>query len=241
VGRRVSSRLEEKERRRKERLEQEQARARAAERRKRVQLAFGGVLTMGAVAAIAFVVLGMGGGAAGEDGEPTNAGDIPSNVKLPDQQISDMEDAAKAAGCTLANPPFEGANHAEKDFKPSDYKTNPPTSGDHTPAVYQDGTYAAGDTPNLGMTVHPLEHGRIEIQYKPGTPKATVAELEALLAENDDGYHMLLFQNATGMKAQVAATAWTHSLTCPAMNDKVFDAMRTFRSRYIDKGPERVP
>jgi hypothetical protein len=42
------------------------------------------------------------------------------------------------------------------------------------------------------------------------------------------------------MTAQVAATAWTHLLTCPKMNDKVFDAMRTFRARYIDKGPERV-
>ena len=43
------------------------------------------------------------------------------------------------------------------------------------------------------------------------------------------------------MDAPVAATAWTHSLTCPAMNDKVFDAIRTFRARYIDKGPENVP
>jgi hypothetical protein len=25
------------------------------------------------------------------------------------------------------------------------------------------------------------------------------------------------------------------------MNDKVFDAIRTFRARYIDKGPETVP
>ena len=235
----MSSRQEEKERRRRERLEQEQAQARAAERRKRVQLAFGALLAVGAIAAVTFVLLGTGGGASGDEGKPAKA--TPSNVKLPVQRTSDVNDAAKAAGCTLANPPVEGANHAEKDFKPSDYKTNPPTSGDHTPNWYEDGIYAAGDTPSLGMTVHPLEHGRIEIQYKPGTPKATVAQLEALLAENDDGYHMLLFENATGMKAQVAATAWTHSLTCPAMNDKVFDAMRTFRARYIDKGPERVP
>jgi hypothetical protein len=43
------------------------------------------------------------------------------------------------------------------------------------------------------------------------------------------------------MKPAVAATAWTHSLACPRMNDKVFDAIRTFRSRYTDKGPENVP
>ena len=50
--------------------------------------------------------------------------------------------------------------------------------------------------------MHPLEHGRIEVQYKPGTPKATVTQLEALLAEQQDGYHMLLFQNTTGCSAK---------------------------------------
>ena len=91
------------------------------------------------------------------------------------------------------------------------------------------------------MLVHTLEHGRIDVQYKPGTPAETVAQLEALLAEQTEGYHMLLFENTTGMDAQVAATAWGHSLTCPTMNDKVFDAIRTFRAEYIDKGPENVP
>ena len=79
------------------------------------------------------------------------------------------------------------------------------------------------------------------MQYKPGTPPETVEQLEALLAEQSDGYHMMLFENTTNMDAQIAATAWTHSLTCPTMNDEVFDALRTFRARYIDKGPENVP
>jgi hypothetical protein len=162
-------------------------------------------------------------------------------VTLPEQQIGDMGDAAQAAGCTLANPPIEGNTHETKNFKASDYKTNPPTSGNHNPDWYQDGVYEPGSTPRLGMLVHPLEHGRIEVQYKPGTPKGTVDELEALLAEQNDGYHMMLFQNTTGMSAQVAATAWGHSLTCPQMNDKVFDAIRTFRNEYIDQGPEDVP
>jgi hypothetical protein len=234
----VSSRQEEKERRRRERLEREQAEARAAARRKRMQLAFGVVLGLAVIAGIVVaVVVGTGGGG---NGNPKQASNAAAKVKLPTQQVSDIKQAAKAAGCTLANPPFEGATHEQKAFKPSDYKTNPPTSGNHTPDWYQDGIYAPGDVPSLGKLVHPLEHGRIEVQYKPGTPKAAVDQLEALLAENDGGYHMLLFQNTTGMQAQVAATAWTHSLACPQMNNKVFDAIRTFRTRYIDKGPERV-
>ena len=231
----MAHRQEEKERRRRERLEREQAEARRAARRKRMQLAFGALLGLAVIAGVVVAVLVLGGG----EGKPKQAST--SNVKLPAQQVSDIKQAAKAAGCTLTNPAFEGADHEQKKFKPSDYKTNPPTSGNHTPDWYEDGVYAPGDTPDLGKTVHPLEHGRIEIQYKPGTPQATVDQLEALLQESEDGYHMLLFENATGMKAQVAATAWTHSLTCPKMNDKVFDAIRTFRARYIDKGPETVP
>ncbi len=235
----MSSRQEEKERRRQERLAQEQAEARAAGRRKRLQLAFGGVLALALVAGIvAAIVISTSGSSSADPSKPTANG----AAKLPVQQTSDINGAAKAAGCKLTNPAFEGATHEpNKAFKASDYKTNPPTSGNHTPDWYEDGTYAPGDTPALGKLVHPLEHGRIEVQYKPGTTKQTVAQLEALLAENDSGYHMLLFQNTTGMKAQVAATAWTHSLTCGTMNDKVFDAIRTFRARYIDKGPETVP
>jgi hypothetical protein len=236
----VSSRQEEKERRRKERQEREQAEAKRAARRKRMQLAFGGLLAVAAIAGIVVAVLIGTGDDNGGDG-PAKASDTTSAAKLPEQATSDIKAAAKAAGCTLNNPAYEGANHEEKSFKASDYKTNPPTSGNHTPDWYEDGIYAPGDTPELGKLVHPLEHGRIEVQYTKGTDGETVSRLEALLAEEEDGYHMLLFENTTGMEAAVAATAWTHSLTCPEMNDKVFDAIRTFRARYIDKGPERVP
>jgi Protein of unknown function (DUF3105) len=185
---------------------------------------------------------GLGGGssAGGEDGDGPRTPEQ-SDVQLPVQQTADMQQAAKAAGCTLANPEIEGATHVDKEFQPSDYKTNPPTSGDHFAEWYEDGIYEPGSVPNLGMLVHTLEHGRIDVQYKPGTPSEVVAQLEALLAEQSQGYHMLLFENTTGMDAQVAATAWGHSVTCPEMNDKVFDALRTFRARWIDKGPEQVP
>jgi LmbE family N-acetylglucosaminyl deacetylase len=235
----VSSRQQEKERRRQERLEREQAEAKRAARRKRMQLAFGGLLAVAAIAGVAVAIIISTGGDDGGDG-PAKASDSTA-AKLPQQATSDIKEAAKAAGCTLNNPAYEGANHEQKDFQASDYKTNPPTSGNHTPDWYEDGIYAPGDTPELGKLVHPLEHGRIEVQYKAGTDAETVGKLEALLAEEQDGYHMLLFENTTGMESAVAATAWTHSLTCPEMNDKVFDAIRTFRARYIDKGPERVP
>jgi hypothetical protein len=239
----VASRQEQKEARRRERLERERKEAAAAAQRKRLQLGGGVLLGLAALAAIVLaVVVGLGGDDSDSGAQAPDASEQAA-AQLPPQETTDMQAAAKAAGCRLANPQFEGATHEDKDFTAADYKTNPPTSGNHTPDYYDDGVYEPDTTPSLGMLVHTLEHGRIDIQYKPGTPADTVAQLEALIAseEMNGGYHLLLYQNTTGMEAAVAATAWTHSLTCPRMNDKVFDAIRTFRARYIDKGPETVP
>jgi hypothetical protein len=235
----VASRQEQKEARRQERLERERKEAAAAARRRRVQLAGGALLGLAVIAGVVIaIVVGLGGGDdSGQAAQPSEQ----AAAQLPPPEISDYEEAAEAAGCTLANPEFEGANHDEKDFAPSDYETNPPTSGSHNPDWYDDGVYEPGTVPELGKLVHTLEHGRINIQYKEGTPAATVAKLEALVAEQNDGYHLLLYENTTGMEPAVAATAWTHSLSCPEMNDEVFDAIRTFRARYIDQGPETVP
>lgn len=235
----MSSRQEEKERRRQEREAREQAEKASAARRKRLQLVFGAllaVLILGAGVALGASLIGGGG-----DGNAKVAKVAKGGADIPAQKQSDLKKAAAAAGCTVVDAPNEGATHEDKAFKPSDYKTNPPTSGNHTPKWYEDGVYAAGDTPNLGMTVHPLEHGRIEVQYKPGTPATVVAQLETLVAQSDGGYHMLLFQNATGMPFQVAASAWDNYIGCPTMNPQVFDALRAFRAAHIDKGPEVVP
>ncbi|MDA0161907.1 DUF3105 domain-containing protein [Solirubrobacter ginsenosidimutans] len=234
----MSSRQEEKERRKRERQEREAAEQAGAARRKRMQLVFGGVLGSVAVIAVVLVLVFVVGNSSSDD----PAASVPKgSAAIPAQQISDIKKAAAAAGCTLKDAPNEGAGHIEKEFKPSDYKQNPPTSGNHFPEWYQDGIYNPGDTPELGKLVHTLEHGRIDVQYAPGTPATTVAQLETFFKENEDGYHMLLFQNGTKMPFAVAATAWDHQLGCKTMNPKVFDALRTFRETYIDKGPEVVP
>jgi hypothetical protein len=235
----VSSRQEEKQRRREERLAREQAEKAKAARRKRAQIALGGGIGLAAIAAIVvFAFAGIGGDDAGDEREA--AAPEAADVRLPEQQIGELEPAAEEAGCELSNPRIEGRSHEDRDFTPSDYQTNPPTSGVHFPQWSEDGVYETGNTPPLGMLVHTLEHGRINVQYKPGTPAETVAQLEALVAEQNDGYHMLLYENATGMEPQIAATAWGHSLTCPRMNDQVFDAIRTFTREYLDQGPEDV-
>ncbi len=232
----MSSRQEEKERRKREREEREAAERAKASRGKRLQIVFGALLVVVLLGGGTALALTLGGGS------DSSTSDVPAgSAKIPAQQEGDLKKAAAAAGCKLVDAPNEGAGHEEKTFKPSDYKQNPPTSGAHFPEWYQDGIYGPGDTPELGKAVHTLEHGRIDIQYKPGTPATTVAQLETLYNEMDGGHHLLLFQNDTKMPFAVAATAWDHQLGCPTMNPKVFDAIRAFRTEYIDKGPEIVP
>ena len=206
------------------------------------------VLAVFAVGLLAFALVG------GEDRPPqlkaqptTPAGNPPPAVTATatatarPARNTPLQQASAAAGCTLENPPNEGAEHVPRETTAADYGSNPPTSGVHAPEWAPDRVYRPSETPGLGFLVHTLEHGRINVQYQDGTSDADVAELTTFVNSKDDGYHMLLYQNATGMEYAVAATAWDHLLGCPALNDKVLAALDAFRTAYIDKGPELVP
>jgi len=164
-----------------------------------------------------------------------------SEVTLPARKIENLEEAAKAAGCTLKTYPIEGATHVTTAVK---YKTNPPTSGNHNPTPAEDGVYDPGNTPEKEHYVHSLEHGRIQFQYAKGSPQQTINTLVALYNEpinGSPGYHAMVFENNTEMPAKVAAVAWGQLLTCDQLDDAAIDAFRAFRERYTDKGPEFIP
>jgi uncharacterized protein YpmB len=232
----MSSRQEEKEQRRREREEAEQAAARSQSRKARLQLGIGALV---AIAAIVVAVLLF---SKKDDSSSAKSATDAASVALPAPKETDLKTAAKTAGCTVKTYPAEGRDHTTGKVV---YKTNPPTSGNHNPTAAQDGLYDPGNQPDIGMTVHSLEHGRIDIQYRKGTPAKTVSALESLGSEKlgfgTPGYHVLVFENQTNMKAAVAATAWTQSLTCPTMTPGVYDAVRDFRTAYTDKGPELIP
>jgi Protein of unknown function (DUF3105) len=234
----MASRAEEKERRRQERLALEQSEAKAAARTRRLQLAGGAVLAVAAVVAVVVAVASGGGSSSGSGPSPSDSGS--SSVKLPVRKQTNLAAAAKAAGCVVKSFPLEGREHTTAKVH---YRTNPPTSGNHNPDPAEDGFYPNGAPPKE-RNVHALEHGRIEIQWKPGTPKNVVDTLEAIFNEplkGKAGYHQLLYENNTGMPFQVAAASWQHYLGCPAWNDKVIDAIRDYRETYVDKGPEFIP
>lgn len=236
----MSSRQEEKARLRAEREAKEQAAARAQSRKDRLRLVLGAVVALAAIVVAVLVF------SSREDDGGTNASSPggAADVKLPPFETRDLTAAAKAADCTVKTSPAEGRDH-ESDPAKWVYKTNPPTSGTHDPVAAEDGLYEVGNAPTKGATVHALEHGRIDIQYKKGSPKAVIDQLETVGSEKlsfgTEGYHVLVFENNTEMEPAVAATAWTQSLTCPTMNDSVYDAVRAFRTEYTDKGPELIP
>ena len=221
----MAHRAEEKERRRQERIAQEEAARKAAARKRTLQVGGGVVLGLAVIAVVAIVALAGGGGSKDKS----------------TASVSKLTTDAKAAGCTFSQFKSEGRNHTASKVT---YKTNPPTSGNHNPTPAQDGIYRAGNSPPKENFVHSLEHGRIEFQYKPGTPAADVARLRRLAEEpfnGNAGYHILMFENTTKMPDQFAATAWTKSISCPTLSTQAIGAMREFRQAFTDKGPEFIP
>jgi uncharacterized protein DUF3105 len=161
-----------------------------------------------------------------------SAGDAPGPPSK--QALEQLRNAAAAARCSVASFPSEGRAHTAGKVT---YRTNPPTSGPHNPAPAPDKAYEVA--PPKENYVHSLEHGRIELQYRPGAPAAVRDALRRVYGEFT--HHMLLFPNNTGMDYEVAATAWKHRLGCPHFNPRVPEALRRFRDAYRDRGPERVP
>ena len=251
----MASRKEEKERLRQQRLAAE----RAAASRGRTRL-IAGYVVAGALAAAVLAglvaVIASGGSDEGIDAcgeahiensggtfrglEPDcREGTTPPTIKFADLQIS----AAKA-GCELKlDLPLEGRTHVPNS-EPVQYKTVPPTSGNHNPVPIDDGAYITPitDNPdqrtNIRSAVHALEHGRVEIQYKPSLPQNQQLALKGVFDEDPSG--MLLFPNPD-MPYDVGITSWQNEVICPTYNETVLDVIRNFRDTYLGNGPEQVP
>jgi Protein of unknown function (DUF3105) len=225
----MASRREEKEQRRLERLARERAQLEGARKRRLYAIVAGAVLVAGAAVAIVVAVAAGGGGGSSSAayGYSTKA---QNTAPPPPQKISNLDQAAKAAGCILENPPIEGRTHVTGPVK---YHTNPPTSGNHYPIPQDDGAYTK--MPPLTHVVHTLEHGRIEIQYSPKLAPKRIAQLGGFF--NQSTAYMVLFPN-TLMPYQVAVTAWGHLAGCKKVNNETYDVIRAFKQRYLGQAPE---
>jgi len=253
----MSTRKEEQERRRGERLAAEQRESSAERRRLIAGYIVAGALTLAVVIGLV-IVLTSGGDDGG--GENQTSGDFPEEAHIQAQSGSvndvatddregtappalsdgDLESAADAAGCELQlDLEDEGNTHLEPDAKEPNYKTSPPTSGNHiTPPLQQaDGAYS--ENPGNLYVVHALEHGRINVQYSPDLSEEDQLALKGVFDEDPAG--ALFFPNED-MPYDVAVTAWTQLMGCPSYEGAAtLDAIRDFRDIYRGQGPEDVP
>jgi hypothetical protein len=243
----MATRKEEKERLRQLRLDAE--RREAAEQRRKLLLGYAvaGVLAAAVIVGIVVVILSSGGeGASG--GGHINAVTGSTNGLSPDErdgpeppalQEASLTDAARAGGCVLREDlPIEGRSHLPPDAQEPDYKTNPPTSGNHVepPLQQADGAYI--DPAEQINVVHALEHGRIAIQYNPDLPESEQLELRGLYDTMYGG--ALLFPNPD-MPYTVAVSSWGNLMDCPEYQGaRTLDAIRLFGIEHWGQGPEPV-
>jgi hypothetical protein len=236
----VSHRREQKEALRREREERERQ-AREAERRKRlVGIGAAAALVLAAVVVLAVLLLSGGGG-----GDDAAAEVLPDGGEAPRQRITELDQAVEAAGCELKSERARGRNHTADLAEQVEYRSNPPTSGNHYIEPTDDAAFP--QAPQDEQLVHSLEHGRVIIWFKPNLPEDARADLKALY--DSDTYQMILVPRRD-MPYQVAATAWNREpepdgtgrlLGCERHNERVFDALRTFRDEHRSNGPEPIP
>jgi hypothetical protein len=231
----TNRREEERERLREARQERESAQAKQSQRRLIFVYAVAGVIGAIVLGGLIAVIASSGGDSDGgnahiNQGTGSTNGTEPderTGTKPPEVKEENLVKAAKAADCTLRlNLPDEGATHIPPTARTPDYKTNPPTSGNHVdpPLQQADGAYA--EMPSEIFIVHSLEHGRMEIQYSPDLSEAEQLELKGLYDTMPGG--TLFFPNPN-MDYAVATTTWTNLMGCRAYKGaSTLDAIRAF-------------
>jgi hypothetical protein len=250
----MASRKEEKERLRQQRLAAERAARSTGHRRLIAGYVVAGLLALAVVAGLVVVIVNGGSGSAEastcENAHIKNSGgtfrglepDCREGTPPPTIQFADLQISAQKAGCQLKlELPDEGNTHVPNSTA-VDYKTAPPTSGNHNPVPIDDGAYTTpitSDTSkptNIRNEVHAMEHGRIEIHYKPTLPEAQQLALKGVFDADPNG--MLMYPDPD-MPYDVAITAWTNEVVCPNYNETVLDVVRNFRDTYRGNGPEQ--
>jgi hypothetical protein len=117
-----------------------------------------------------------------------------------------------------------------RDYDGASRAVNPPVTGRlverYTAA---DGSYAGRRPPRTAATVHALLHGRVLFEYRADVRGRELRALDRLTREDPQG--LLPFENRTGMRPRIAATAYLSSLTCSRVDRATLRALALFRAR----------
>lgn len=253
----MGSNREERERLRQERIAAQKSVGSSDRQRLILGYIVAAILGAAVLAGLVFVLIGGddGGGeeevAAGCDNASIEAEigvfadyecDNREGTEPPEIQFGDLEESAAKAGCDLnLGLPNDGSTHFTDETK-GNYKTNPPTSGDHLgnnehgSGAVADGAYLT--TPPESRLVHSMEHSRIVIRYAPDLPEADQLALKGVFDESPGG--MVLVPDPD-LPFDVAVSAWQNYVGCKSYDPLSLDVLRNFRDTFRGNGPESVP
>jgi hypothetical protein len=243
----ANRREEERERLRQARQEREKKQSGSERRRLMIGYGVAGLVGLAVLAGIVAIIVSAA--SKNDSGEAhivqatgsTNAiqPDERSGTKPATAKVTNLQKAAQKAGCDLRlNLPEEGHEHIPPTAATPEYKTNPPTSGNHVEPPYQQADGAYKEMPLELDIVHSLEHGRMEIQYSPDLSESAQLELIGLY---DTMYGATLLFPNENMPYEVAATTWHNLIGCNEYKGGItLDAIRAFGAKTWGHGREPV-
>lgn len=127
----------------------------------------------------------------------------------------------------------QGRNHIAVGAEHPPYNSNPPTSGQHWPQPAPWGIYDE-EQPDEQL-VHNLEHGGVNVFYKPDLPKDQLARLEDFVRS----YRVkVILAPRSANDSLVALTSWNHILK---LNEFDEEKIKSFIKTNRNRGPEFVP
>ncbi len=147
--------------------------------------------------------------------------DDADTVSLPPVRETELSHAAGQSRCELRlakagerlNPPVDG----------------PAGGRPASPGFYEKPIAAA----ELSAAVR---HGIVVIQFREGLDGERLEALKTLQAAIPAG--TIVAPNGSGMRFELAVTAYRRLLGCPRFNDQALDAVQLFRGRFLGSGPE---
>jgi hypothetical protein len=125
--------------------------------------------------------------------------------------------------------PSAGRNHIAANQQPSNWNSNPPTSGDHLATPLPPGVY--DNEQDMRALVHNMEHGYVVILYK-GIPKDDLDQLETFV-EDRDGSKLVLAPYSALESNGVALAAWQNLELMQRVN---MDVVQAFVNDYMTPG-----
>jgi len=143
--------------------------------------------------------------------------------------------AALAAGRQAAGSdgvktfPEAGRNHIDPSQQPSNWNSNPPTSGDHLGTPLPPGVYDGEQ--DMRAMVHSMEHGYVVVLYK-GIPEDQLSQLRQF-AEARNGSKLILAPYSGLEQNGVALAAWRNLENLQRVN---MDVVQAFVNDYMVPG-----